>query len=98
VAAAQAHEIRVGPPIPADDDLALPQAATAAGTAPAGDPEVRVDGRDDHVGFDTDELDAHARDAYRGVDADALVENAIQDLDDVDGMVGQGRDPQSARP
>ncbi len=98
MAGIRAHEIRVSPSVPVDEDLALPEAATAARTAPAGDPEVRVDGRDDHVGFDTDELDAHARDAYRGVDADALVENAIQDLDDVDGMVGQGRDPQSARP
>src|SRR5262249_3601944 len=44
--------------------------------------EVRVDGRHHHPRLYGDEVDAHQRDADPCVDHDALVEHAIEDVDE----------------
>ena len=44
--------------------------------------QVRVDRRDDDARFDGDQVDADQRDAHPGVDDDALVQDAIQNVDE----------------
>src|SRR5207237_5330208 len=47
-----------------------------------GVPEIRVDGGDDDPRFDCHEVDADERDPDPGIDDDALVENAVEDVDE----------------
>src|SRR5581483_4366099 len=47
-----------------------------------GVPQVGVDRGDDDAGFDGDQVDADERDAYPGVDDDAFVEDAVEDVDE----------------
>ena len=44
--------------------------------------QVRIDGGDDHAGFDGDEVDPDQRDAHPGVDDDALVQDAVENVDE----------------
>ena len=47
--------------------------------------QVGGDRGDDDAGLDRHEIDAHERQPHPGVDDDALVENAIEHVDDVAG-------------
>src|ERR1700687_5055236 len=47
-----------------------------------GVPQVSVDGGDDHTCFDGDEVDADERHAHPSVDDDALVQDAVEHIDE----------------